>query len=365
MTIYAWNPGFDQGVRTQHFMTGLARALAEDDFVAGTVDEARLVLQRVDDVSRPFRRKNHAVYVIGVYFPDTIDPDVPLLNQFYPYLIRSLSNLLITVAGSPDAPIFYITTLERGTYAVRVPGVSHPEAGRIYDELVRRIGPLARSHLIVKNRFVPNLPPSLWRGTRETDSLKEGGRALDRWDLLPAPFPMEQLLTPEDFRHVQRLFNIGGLSYGNLRVRQDESTFWMSASGVNKGRLEEVGRDILLVTDFDAEEEGMVLSVPEAVKPRRVSVDAIEHWRIYRAHPEVGAIIHVHAWMENVPSTDINYPCGTIELAQAVSQEIDRAADPSQTVVGLRNHGLTITGRSIEDILNRIDGRLIREVPMT
>ena len=50
---------------------------------------------------------------------------------------------------------------------------------------------------------------------------------------------------------MKRLYGIGGLSYGNLSARKDESRFWMSASGVDKTRLETIGRDILLVSDYD------------------------------------------------------------------------------------------------------------------
>ena len=40
------------------------------------------------------------------------------------------------------------------------------------------------------------------------------------------------------------------------------------------------------------------------------------------------------------------------------------APDPARAVVGLKNHGLTITGRSLDEILERIEGKLIRTVPM-
>jgi hypothetical protein len=33
-------------------------------------------------------------------------------------------------------------------------------------------------------------------------------------------------------------------------------------------------------------------------------------------------------------------------------------------VVGQRNHGLTITGRDLDEIFERIDGRIVRNVPM-
>ena len=108
----------------------------------------------------------------------------------------------------------------------------------------------------------------------------------------------------------------------------------------------------------------MRLSVPPNVTPRRVSVDAIEHFMIYREHPSVGAILHIHAWMEDIASTRINYPCGTIELATGVADLVRQAPDPGHAVIGLRNHGLTITGESLDEIFARIDGKIQRQVPM-
>jgi len=34
-------------------------------------------------------------------------------------------------------------------------------------------------------------------------------------------------------------------------------------------------------------------------------------------------------------------------------------------VVGLKNHGITVTGLSLEEIFARLEGKLIRQVPMT
>ena len=109
----------------------------------------------------------------------------------------------------------------------------------------------------------------------------------------------------------------------------------------------------------------MLLSVPPGVEPRRVSVDAIEHWMIYQAHPGVGGIVHVHAWMEGIRATDINYPCGTHELALAVADLLAREPDPVHAVIGLRNHGITATGDSLREILDPIEPSILRQVPMT
>jgi ribulose-5-phosphate 4-epimerase/fuculose-1-phosphate aldolase len=139
----------------------------------------------------------------------------------------------------------------------------------------------------------------------------------------------------------------------------------MSASGVDKSQLEIPGRDILLVSGYDPEHARMILSVPPELEPRRVSVDAIEHWKIYQENPEVAAILHVHAWIEGVPATDINYPCGTAELATSVAKILAADPDPQHAVVGLRNHGITATGESLTEILDRIEPHLLRQVPMT
>ena len=130
-------------------------------------------------------------------------------------------------------------------------------------------------------------------------------------------------------------------------------------------KLVDIGRDVMLVTDYDVEARAMRISIPPGIEPRRVSVDAIEHWMIYQAHPDVGAILHVHAWMEGIAATDINYPCGTQELAESVADLIDREPDPTHAVIGLRNHGITATGDSLMEILDRIESSILRQVPMT
>ena len=237
--------------------------------------------------------------------------------------------------------------------------------------MFERVEPLASSHLVIANEFRTDLEPALWSGDEQTAQIGRAGARLAGLDLLPAAFPIEEILSERDLRHVKLLYGIGGLSYGNVSARRRPPTesgfgpeFWMSASGVDKAHLREVGREVLLVRGYDPVGETMVLAVPPEVVPTRVSVDAIEHWMIYREHPEVGAIVHVHAWIEGTPSTEISYPCGTVELARAVAELVRRAPDPGQAVVGQRNHGLTITGRDLDEIFERIDGRIVRNVPM-
>jgi hypothetical protein len=325
-------------------------------------DEAGVVLHTVDTKRpRSYRRKSRAIFVVGIGEADEA-PEEPLKTG-YPLLLYSLANLFVLIVrdgrkGSPEA---YFLTLEQGYYAIPHTG----DDAAFFEAVLKRLAPLATSHLVIENEFHPDLPEELWNGDEHTASLGRAGRQLDELDLLPAPFPIQDFLSPRDFRHVQQLFQIGGLSYGNLSERKDERRFWMSASGVDKSRLQVVGQDMLLVKNYDPDKLAIQLSVPPNIQPRRVSVDAIEHWMIYQEHPSVGAILHVHAWMDGIASTEINFPCGTYELAQSVAELVRQADDPGRAVIGLKNHGLTITGPNLDEIFERVEGRILRQVPMS
>lgn len=342
------------------FADGLRKALLElgcDYAPEGAFSRLVLNYTRLE-APATFRRSSQAVFVASVLQgPPAAEP----LRAYYPYLIRTLSNALIYIAtGEAGVESVHFITPERGHAVIPAKGAGD----ELFRSLARRLMPIATSHLIIENEFDPDLPEELWEGDCHTAAFLEVGRRLDALNLLPAPFDLEALLSPADLRHVKRLYKMGGLSHGNMSERLDRERFWMSASGVDKSNMRKIGRDILLVKGFSPERQSILLSVPPNVTPRRVSVDAIEHWMIYTEHPSVGAILHVHAWMDGVPSTDVAYPCGTFELAAAVAGLVREADNPAACVVGLKNHGLTITGRSLTEILDRVEGRLLPQVPM-
>ena len=352
--------------RLEWFVAGLADALESRGFHrrpdAGP--DVQVVLHRIDpDAARPYRRKSAPTFVIALAHLPT--PPDDSLRTGYPLLVRALANLCVIASDGPLGPVAVFTTLEQGTYTVAHTG----DDTTFFRAIVDRIEPLATSRLVIANEFRADLPAELWDGDDETRQITTAGERLAALDLLPAAFPIEEILPARDLRHVMLLYGLGGLSYGNVSARHTVGgelgpEFWMSASGVDKANLREIGRDILLVRGYDPELDAMVLSVPTTVSPRRVSVDAIEHWMIYREHPDVGAIVHVHAWIEGTDATEMNYPCGTIELAGAVADLARAAPDPSRAVVGQKNHGLTITGHSLDEIFARVGDRLVRNVPM-
>ncbi|MEW6399794.1 MAG: class II aldolase/adducin family protein, partial [Bacillota bacterium] len=217
-------------------------------------EDVRLVLNFTRaDRPEPHRRRSQATFVVSVIqVPERPDD---ILRAAYPLLVQSLSNLLIYLVGDEEAVReTYFVTLERGYYPLTVAPGDDAYFARIYD----RLAPLASSRLVIRNEFVPDLAPELWKGDEITGQLRWASRELEELDLLPAPFPIQEILSERDFRHVQHLYGIGGLSYGNLSARHGPRSYWMSASGVNKARLETIGRDILLVTGYDPEKNAMI-----------------------------------------------------------------------------------------------------------
>ncbi|WP_202079940.1 class II aldolase/adducin family protein [Caldalkalibacillus salinus] len=354
---------------TAFFRQGLEKTFTTHgyEYYETPVDDIRVVFNFIDrDRVRPFRRQAQATFVVSVLEEHLRGPidRIDVLKLAYPYLVRSLSNhfiLIVHDAENERSTVSFITP-EQGCYQVTY---HEDEEEQFFQKVYERLEPLATSRLVIDNIFNTDIPEALSHGDEVTAQLSRSGRRLDEMNLLPAPFPLEEYVTPRDLRHIKKLYGLGGLSYGNLSARKDEARFWMSASGVNKADMKVVGQDMLLINGYDHDNNAMKISVPQDVQPKRASVDAIEHWMIYTEHPDVGAIVHIHAWMDGVQATQINYPCGTLELAETVAELVRQSDDPSRAVIGLKNHGLTITGRSLDDIFDRIEGRILPQVPMS
>lgn len=324
-----------------------------------------LNLTDVDD-PKFFRRRSQSIFVFSLV---AVEKQVENLRSVsFTTLVRSLSNMVLTVVPSnghsSDSPEIdteiYLTTPETGFFHNKF----DPEY--IYQQIM----PVAGSHFAMRNILTTDLPPRYWKASPVAKELKKFGKKLDNLGVLPSPFPLREVLSEEDIKQVYDLFEMKGLSWGNLSAREPipelgEDSFWMSARGVNKAKLSDVGKDILLVKGFDFEQGQALVSVPPDHDPKaRVSVDTVEHALLYRTFPDIGAIVHVHAWLEDVLCTRQIYPCGTRELGEAVVDLVRQTDNPARTAVGLRNHGLTITGPNLDDIFERISGKLLLEVPM-
>jgi len=304
------------------------------------------------------RRKSRSLFVITFITGNISAGEEDRIKVLsYNALIKSLSNLLIYI--DPNLETFF-TTPEAGFYQIFFNA----------DEIYQKIKPIISSNFATDNRFIQDLPERFWDGSEITKHISHYGKVLDELGVLPVPFPLKEFLTEAQLNHLYKIYGITGASYGNLSARERISelgpdTFWMTGRGVDKSNLTVVGKDILLVKDFDyANREAILSMTPNYNQKTRVSVDAVEHSMIYKAFPEIGAIIHVHAWINGVYCTRQNYPCGTIELAQEVLELLKRSDNPLSTAVGLKNHGLTITGKNLKEIFEKFSHKLVKEVEM-
>jgi ribulose-5-phosphate 4-epimerase/fuculose-1-phosphate aldolase len=290
------------------------------------------------------------------------DAESDLKSSCYVALVKSISNILFCISlqkgrGHPKA------------YSI-TPEVGFTEFEYTPDLMYKYMYPVISSHFVLRNKMMSDLIVPENEKIPEVEDLKDFGKELHKLGVLPAPFPLIKYLEKDLIDQLYRLYQIKGLSYGNLSIRNvhyrtEGTSYWMTARGVDKSSLKGIGKDILLVKGYDKADCEMIVSVPEFYDPRmRVSVDAIEHYLIYKEFPRTGAIVHVHAWIDDVLCTSQSYPCGTSELAENVVALLKKTASPERIEVGLKNHGLTITGPDIRDIFQRIHGRLKTNVPM-
>ena len=261
--------GRSDSERFKWFAGGLRKAMerAGHTFLDDP-DQASLVVNFFDqEHPRPFRRRGQAVFVTSV--SEVTSPFDHPIPQGYPLLVRSLSNLFIGLHGhGEETPDAHFITPEQGYYVV---AGNHDETA-YFDRVYGRIRPLATSRLVIDNVFDPDLEPELWEGDEVTESIHRAGARMDALDLIPAPFPLHEILPERDRRHLKRLYGMGGLSYGNVSARKDDRRFWMSASGVDKSKLVEIGRDVLLVKDYDPERNANAgPERPPGVEPRLCS----------------------------------------------------------------------------------------------
>lgn len=110
---------------------------------------------------------------------------------------------------------------------------------------------------------------------------------------LPAQVPLEALF--DWFRRCRELALIGrdparygGLAFGNLSIRAAQG---FVISGTQTGGLVRLGpKNLAWVQAWDVKRNEVRSS-----GPARPSSEAMTHGQIYRARPDVGAVIHVHS----------------------------------------------------------------------
>ena len=165
---------------------------------------------------------------------------------------------------------------------------------------------------------------------------------------------------------------------GNLSVRADATSFWITASGRPKGRLDE--SDFLLVRIQD----GTVIE--QAAPGNKPSAETAIHRTIYSLFPEAHACLHGHSvdgclasgrakraakalrlpaiemlkgfdiWQQN-PKVDLPLFENTLDVAKIAAEIGKRLSKkpPALSALMIRGHGATVWGRSLQEAYNRFE----------
>ena len=164
---------------------------------------------------------------------------------------------------------------------------------------------------------------------------------------------------------------------GNLSTREHDDSFWITASGKPKGRLQET--DFLLVSIAD----GKIIEHTGNAKP---SAETAIHRALYQCFPDARACLHVHsvdaclaaaratATADSLPLPPIEMLKGlgvwdehpqvslplfenfldVTKIAEAITARFQQSS-PQVPALMVRGHGVTVWGGSLQEAYNRVE----------
>lgn len=150
-------------------------------------------------------------------------------------------------------------------------------------------------------------------------------------------------------------------SGGNISIIDENEIIWITPSGIDKGSLTE--KDIISI-----DKNGTIYG------PHKPSSEFSFHKAIYKARPDIKAIIHAHppalvsfSIIRQVPNTNImssvKKVCGPVgyapyglpgsdELGDKIAAEF--AGNDHLSVI-MENHGIVVGGKDMPDVLSRLE----------
>ncbi len=175
---------------------------------------------------------------------------------------------------------------------------------------------------------------------------------------------MFDLLSPrQQLVQIMNRIYYGGmttLSGGNLSIRDDDGTIWITPTGVDKGRLNATDMNCILP-------DGSITGLHQP------SSELPFHRAIYAMRPDVKAIIHAHApalvsfsIVRKIPDTSIipqaRQICGRVGYApyalpgsEMLGERIASAFGEGYDVVLLENHGAVTVGDNLLSAFQRLE----------
>ncbi|MFA6569896.1 MAG: class II aldolase/adducin family protein [Bacteroidota bacterium] len=152
-----------------------------------------------------------------------------------------------------------------------------------------------------------------------------------------------------------------GLGYGNLSIRRDETSFFITAS--QTGGIPHLGIEhYTLVTKWDIYKNYL-----KCEGPAKASSESLTHAAIYALSPEIGAVVHVHTFkgwlmlLNKIPTSNPNIKYGTPAMAYEIFRLYRESNLRQEKILVMAGHreGIISFGNDINDaasaLLNKID----------
>lgn len=181
------------------------------------------------------------------------------------------------------------------------------------------------------------------------------------WEQKEIRIPEELFRTLEWSR--SQLFELGligmypdGIGFGNISVRTEGNSFFITGSAT--GQFDKLNQShYSLVTEYHF--AGNSISCKGLTK---ASAESLTHAAIYKALPEIGAVVHVHClWLwekllNNYPTTSGEIEYGTPEMAlavQSLAAELGMS-DEKIIIMGGHREGILTFGKNLEEATTQI-----------
>jgi ribulose-5-phosphate 4-epimerase/fuculose-1-phosphate aldolase len=309
-----------------------------------------------------FRRGKRNFVIAVAQMPPMAALPATMPRPFYWVVTETAANLGALFVPTPEGERLCFITPERGYYSVQTTPETFAEA------LFVAIEPLARARLLLHFEIAFDLPEAVWeRAAPVREQIRQAGQWLHARGLLPDPCDDEDI-PPKTRSFLWHMFRITGISYGNMSARDPEGAgLWITASGIDKARIDPHGGDVMLITGVDPETSLIRVRMPVhlegRLRHRRPSVDSAGLWWVYQAFPQIGWMLHFHGDVvdtEGTVLTDFNYPCGTDLEGQALVRGFGLVDNPALAVVRMPFHGCWASGGVTDNGFERVYAELTR-----
>ena len=165
----------------------------------------------------------------------------------------------------------------------------------------------------------------------------------------------------------QKLYNLDligeysdGLGYGNLSIRKDENSFFITAS--QTGGIAKLGPEhYSFVTKWDIYKNFL-----KCEGPAKASSESLTHAAIYALSPEIRAVVHVHTFkgwlmlLNKVPTSDPKVSYGTPAMAYEIFRLYRESSLRLEKIIVMAGHreGIISFGAGINEAVSTLLSRI-------